>query len=439
MLDDRTMRKSPDSIGENKMKPKGNNSGLWFTGIVLFCFLPVFAQTEPAGRSADPYKQDVVIYADGDYYASFPEIVSTVDSLVVYFERQKISELKASGLHPHYQPVAHMYYAVSRDPGQSWQYSDDPPVLKNVLATTRCCLALPEDQLLDMRYRYIHGTKEFQHLGPAIFSGSLYKNKIFEGSFDELGPCSKPVVWDIKRLKDGTLLAAAYGDCGGAIPDHPAEGDDFKKLWPAELRMTTLVFYQGSPDGHHWRYLSHITNQHAFGFSEPSIAVFPDGRILAVMRTDWCNEFKSLFPPDAGTSADKLGYYLYQSESLDNGKTWSPPAQTPVWGHPPYLVPLQSGKLLMVLGHRTPPFGTQAVVSTDQGRTWNLKTLKMLNTWDPGHYDLGYPVAVQLPDGRIFSCCYGYSASIRDDSHGIFGCLFNEQWLTQEQPLETKK
>jgi hypothetical protein len=409
---------------------------VWVFSAVVLGQSSNYLKPEP---TAMPAKQDFVIYADNDYYASFPEIILTKDQLVVYFNRQKLSELRASNLHPHYQPVSRVYYAVSRDWGKAWSCADQSPDLKDIKATTGSSYVLSNNQVLEMTFRYIPGTQEVQHLGPIVFDGTIHRNPIFKGPIEQPGVCTKPFLFDIDHLADGTLIASGYGDCGDPIPTVPAEGELFKQRWPADYRTTTAVFFQGSPDGRHWRYLSHIVNPHVFGFSEPAITVYPGGRIIAILRTDWENRkcFRDLFPPDVGVSKREgnIGYYLYQMESLDNGKTWSEPVQLPIWGHPANMVQLKSGNLLMVYGYRRKPQGFRAVLSRDEGRTWDLKTMKALKVFKQGGYDLGYPVAVQLPDGRIFCCGYGYSTEDVGEKmpHGIFGTIFKEEWLLQEQ------
>ena len=105
--------------------------------------------------------------------------------------------------------------------------------------------------------------------------------------------------------------------------------------------------------------------------------------------------------------------------------------QIPIWGHPPYMLKLASGNLLMVYGHRRPPWSIRAVLSRDRGRTWDLSTIKILREFKPGNYDLGYPVATQLSDGRIFCAYYGFASDNIElySTHGIFATIFSEEWL----------
>lgn len=101
----------------------------------------------------------------------------------------------------------------------------------------------------------------------------------------------------------------------------------------------------------------------------------------------------------------EYGYYLYQAESNDLGKTWTAPKKTPIWGHPPHLLLLQSGSILCVYGYRRPPYGIQACLSHDEGQTWDLQNELILRS-DGIDRDVGYPTSVQLADGTIFTVWY---------------------------------
>jgi hypothetical protein len=78
-----------------------------------------------------------------------------------------------------------------------------------------------------------------------------------------------------------------------------------------------------------------------------------DGRIIAQIR----NHNK----PEAGET--------FQSESADGGRTWTVPKPIGVWGLPSHLLKLKDGRLIMTYGYRRKPFGNQARLSVDQGRT----------------------------------------------------------------------
>lgn len=65
-------------------------------------------------------------------------------------------------------------------------------------------------------------------------------------------------------------------------------------------------------------------------FEEPALCSLPSGTILCMLRQERISRF---YPQG----------YLYQSESLDNGKTWSQPKRTDTWGYPAHLLSLREG------------------------------------------------------------------------------------------------
>lgn len=92
-----------------------------------------------------------------------------------------------------------------------------------------------------------------------------------------------------------------------------------------------------------------------------------------------------------------------QTESIDGGKTWTVPHSIGVWGLPSHLLRLRDGRLLMSYGHRRPPFGNQARLSRDHGKTWS----DPLTISDDGQTgDLGYPSTVECDDGTLVTVWY---------------------------------
>ena len=104
--------------------------------------------------------------------------------------------------------------------------------------------------------------------------------------------------------------------------------------------------------------------------------------------------------------------YLVEKWSDDNGLTWSHTAQTEIYGYPAHLLKLRDGRVLCSYGYRRDPMGARAVVSNDQGVTWDIantvvlrddgSTPGQLNTDFPyTGENVGYPTSVQLDDGSI--------------------------------------
>jgi hypothetical protein len=92
---------------------------------------------------------------------------------------------------------------------------------------------------------------------------------------------------------------------------------------------------------------------------------------------------------------------LYASE--DGGLTWKFVSRVNRWGAPASLLVLRDGRLLCVYGYRVPPYGVRARISDDGGETWGPE---IVIRDDGGSWDLGYPRATELPDGKILTVYY---------------------------------
>lgn len=147
-------------------------------------------------------------------------------------------------------------------------------------------------------------------------------------------------------------------------------------------------FAQGSGDysttfrygGHRWFY--------------PRGYMLPSGRMLCVLR---CQR-------------DPRGIMWTEVfASDDGGRTWGFLSRVNDFGAPGSLVVKQDGRLVMVYGYRLAPQGVRAKVSEDGGTTWGRE---LIVRDDGGSWDLGYPNAWELPDGRI-GCLYYFNS--KDD------------------------
>lgn len=124
---------------------------------------------------------------------------------------------------------------------------------------------------------------------------------------------------------------------------------------------------------------------------EPHAIVLDDGTVLVHIRVQ--------------KYGDNPMFTIFQSESEDNGKTWSKPRQilSRMGGSPPHLLKHSSGMLICTYGYRETPFGIKAMFSTDNGKTWDTDNDIYVNRVSD---DIGYPSTVELADGSLITVFY---------------------------------
>jgi hypothetical protein len=161
-----------------------------------------------------------------------------------------------------------------------------------------------------------------------------------------------------------------------------------KQLWTSEKKVGVA---ESHDDGQTWRWLAEIPTRGGDtaerGYHELHGVEAEPGRIVVHIRNH--------NPANAGETL--------QAESSDGGTTWTEPHPIGVWGLPSHLLRLRDGRLLMTYGHRRPPFGNQARVSGDGGRTWSRP---LVISGDGLGGDLGYPSTVELEGGRLVTVWY---------------------------------
>jgi sialidase-1 len=160
-----------------------------------------------------------------------------------------------------------------------------------------------------------------------------------------------------------------------------------KKLWTGDKEIGVC---ESRDDGKTWTWLAGIPTREGdkpHDYHELHAVEATRGRLIVHIR----NHNKS----NAGETL--------QSESDDGGQTWSTPHPIGVWGLPSFLTRLRDGRLLMSYGHRRKPFGNQARLSEDHGRTWSAP---LIISRDGAGGDLGYPSTVELEDGALLTVWY---------------------------------
>ncbi len=126
-------------------------------------------------------------------------------------------------------------------------------------------------------------------------------------------------------------------------------------------------------------------------FHEPHAVELLSGKIIGMIRYQHTGKAKAY-----------ESFSLFQTESIDGGKTWTEAKPTGIPGSPPHILRHSSGTLVCVYGYRKKPFGQRAMISHDDGATWNVVVLRD----DGPDGDLGYPASVELEDGSIFTVYY---------------------------------
>jgi len=199
-------------------------------------------------------------------------------------------------------------------------------------------------------------------------------------------------VWMIRSTDGGVTWSGRY-DCLVDSPHGPVQLSDGrllyagKDLWREGNRVGVC---ESTDDGKTWRWLAEISPREGDShrnYHELHAVETADGRIVVQIRNhNKQNQRETL-----------------QCESADGGKTWSKPHAIGVWGLPSHLLRLEDDRLLMSYGHRRKPYGNQARISEDHGRTWSEP---IIISGDGKGGDLGYPSTVQLEDGTLVTAWY---------------------------------
>jgi hypothetical protein len=199
-----------------------------------------------------------------------------------------------------------------------------------------------------------------------------------------------------RTWETGTEIATApysggYGMRGGV---QLSNGEVVLPL--SDIPNYKVVFLIRSSDGgRSWGAPIEAARSSGKEFEEPALLAFDDRHLLMLLR-------------------DNKTHYLHSVRSLDGGYTWSEPHQTDILGYPAHLLKLPDGRLLCTYGYRYEPYGIRAVLSSDEGRTWDTQHPLILRD-DLPNRDLGYPATVLTSDGSLFTIYYA------QDVHGDTG------------------
>ena len=381
---------------------------VWLALIVVAC-----AQYANAEASGLKKIKDIIIYKDTSYYATFPSIVQRPDGeLICAFRRAPDrKELWGGGGPTHTDPNSYLMLVRSKDGGETWSKepelifahplggSQDPCMVQlkdgSIVCTSYGWAQVPEQGWEKLKGANHHGA--FYFLGGYIVR-SDDGAKSWKGPFV---PISIPGNQAIDAL--GKPVAAFNR---GAM----TQGKDGRLYWPVAGRDggsgPTQVHLMISADrGETWTYSCPIAKDDKITFNETSIIQTRKGDFVAFMRTD------------------KFDGKLAYARSTDGGKSFGAWQDGGFFGHPFHAIHLKDGRIVLVYGYRQAPFGIRAKI-LDAECTDITTAPEFVLREDGGSGDIGYPWAVQLPDGKILVTYY---FNLKDGTRHIAGSLLELQ------------
>ena len=197
------------------------------------------------------------------------------------------------------------------------------------------------------------------------------------------------------QFPDGTFVVPAW-------LDNRNSGSNLR-----EYNDAIIALYGSDDHGLTWKYLAEVVRDPT-AWGRPGYAnqlLLPSGRLQC-----YFNRINGIRNDIELTSSD------------DGGYSWSAPQPIVAWGNSPWAgqhrpgdhwdgwlyrspwpVRLRDGRIVVLFARRQSPSGIGLIVSEDDGATWSAEAIVRD---DGSGADLGYPVATELDDGRIFTAYY---------------------------------
>ncbi len=340
--------------------------------------------------------RDLVVYRDRQFYSAFPSIVARPDGELVCSFRRAPSRryLWGAGGDRHTDANSYLVSVRSQDGGETWT---SPPQLLYAHAfggsQDPCLLQMRDGGLLCASYGWALMPPEALKAIPNLFHGGGfgflggYLLTSGNGGASWEGPIYPPSVpgnvsvsalnGPLPAYNRGALLERKDGALLWAVARHDA-------LAPAR---TSVHLMRSSDQGRDWEYEGPIAADPKIAFNETSLVETPDGVTVAFLRTE----------NNGGKAAMAL--------SRDGGKSFEPWQDLGWVGYPLQATRLSGGGILLVYGYRTAPFGVRArLVADDLSDVRTAPEIVLRD--DGGTTDLGYPWAVERPDGSVLVVYY---------------------------------
>jgi hypothetical protein len=349
----------------------------------------------------------MVVHRDFHAYCAHPHMVRAADgALVAVFNKAPRREVV---LHPPEEPMFQNMLMRSTDDGETW--SEPEPVPGYNWTGTECAglTALRDGRILLNQWQFDWLPEGLARARPDATAytpaedlmARWFASPEHDTTDVDLAALRRRVPWRRGPGRCVVHVSTDHGrsfgetvtiDCapytGGYGMRGGVEPRDGRILLPlCDVPIYCSVFAVESPDGgRSWSAPRPLASDPGHAFEEPAILQGRGERLIVVLR-------------------DNESRHLHQSVSEDAGRSWTAPAPLPVSGYPAHLLRLADGRILMTYGWRQPGFGIRAVLSDDDGTSWNTADTILVRD-DLRNGNLGYPVTAQSADGGLLSLYY---------------------------------
>ena len=303
----------------------------------------------------------------------------------------------SGGRESHVCPFGQVELMRSDDDGKTWTF---PRVLLDlaiddrdagILETARGTLLATTFSSLAYEYQFNNGN---------INKWDAARQARWRGAHNRISAAERKAqlgTWMLRSTDGGVTWSTPYDSIVNS-PHGPIQLADGRQLYAGKDLWKSgqwIGVCESTDDGRSWKKLAQIPTRAGDDpgeYHELHAVEATNGTIVVQIRNN-----------NPANRSETL-----QTESPDGGKTWSVPHPISVWGLPSHLVRLRDGRLLMSYGYRRKPFGNQARISTDHGKTWGEP---VTISGDGANGDLGYPSTVELQDGTLLTAWYEQMSS----------------------------
>ncbi len=327
----------------------------------------------------------------------------------------------------HICPFGKCVISFSSDEGES--FSLPAPVIDTVLDDRDGGLCTFSDSGLIVTSVNNTTSKQREWAEEVVYSSGV-RNEMIKAYLNTVKPED-----EARDLGNPYRVSYDYGRTFGEIfhapvtsPHGPIELNDVTILWVGRAEDTLgadkkyehpekIQAYKIGLDGK-CEFVGAIEDIPNLDSYEPYVIQLPSGKLVCHIRVE----------PTFST---------WQSESYDNGKTWTKPHEClpPYGGTPVHTLLHSSGVLIGAYSYRNLPFGIRVMFSYDEGETWDYGNVIFEHsaTEMGAGQDLGYPTTVELHDGSLLTVFYARLSNEHDfEGNSNPAVIYAQRWNFEE-------